>query len=99
MSATANGRPTQFHAVPVEERAIDSQGKTLPWALEWHEYVKLILTIFKTAEFADVFLENTPISVIRSGTLTRKEHLANLSGAEGQREARGPLHLRRRKIL
>ncbi|KAL8908556.1 MAG: hypothetical protein Q9207_000766 [Kuettlingeria erythrocarpa] len=31
----ANGRPTQFHAVPPEERAYDENGKQLPWALEW----------------------------------------------------------------
>ncbi len=37
MSAPIGGRPTQFHAVPLEERAVDSQGRTLPWALEWHE--------------------------------------------------------------
>lgn len=32
---SANGRPTQFHAVPPEERAYDENGKQLPWALEW----------------------------------------------------------------
>lgn len=32
---SANGRPTQFHAVPPEERAHDENGKQLPWALEW----------------------------------------------------------------
>jgi hypothetical protein len=32
------GRPTQFHGVPLEERAYDSQGNRLPWALEWAEY-------------------------------------------------------------
>ena len=32
---SASGRPTQFHAVPLEERAIDNQGQPLPWALEW----------------------------------------------------------------
>ncbi len=38
MSApVVGGRPTQIHAVPLEERAVDSQGRTLPWALEWHE--------------------------------------------------------------
>ena len=31
------GRPTQVHAVPPEERAVDSQGNELPWALEWHQ--------------------------------------------------------------
>ncbi|KAL9594878.1 MAG: hypothetical protein Q9219_006786 [cf. Caloplaca sp. 3 TL-2023] len=31
----ANGRPTQFHAVPPEERAFDENGNQLPWALEW----------------------------------------------------------------
>lgn len=31
------GRPTQVHAVPPEERAVDSQGNELPWGLEWHE--------------------------------------------------------------
>ncbi|MCJ1311513.1 hypothetical protein MMC25_005185 [Agyrium rufum] len=29
------GHPTQFHGVPLEERAFDSQGNRLPWALEW----------------------------------------------------------------
>ena len=33
------GRPTQFHAVPVEERAVDRNGKKLPYALEWPELV------------------------------------------------------------
>lgn len=37
MSDLANGRPTQFHGVPLEERAVDSQGRTLPWSLEHHE--------------------------------------------------------------
>ncbi|KAL8953030.1 MAG: hypothetical protein Q9222_001080 [Ikaeria aurantiellina] len=32
---TANGRPTQFHAVPPEERAYDEHGNQLPWGLEW----------------------------------------------------------------
>ncbi|KAI4091594.1 MAG: hypothetical protein LQ344_004014 [Seirophora lacunosa] len=32
---SANGRPTQFHAVPPEERAYDEGGNQLPWALEW----------------------------------------------------------------
>ncbi|KAL8716131.1 MAG: hypothetical protein Q9220_000036 [cf. Caloplaca sp. 1 TL-2023] len=32
---TANGRPTQFHAVPPEERAYDENGNQLPWGLEW----------------------------------------------------------------
>ena len=31
------GRPTQFHGVPLEERAYDSHGNRLPWALEWAE--------------------------------------------------------------
>lgn len=35
--AMSAGRPTQFHAVPAEERAVDSHGNTLPWSLEWHE--------------------------------------------------------------
>jgi len=33
------GQPTQFHGVPLEERAIDSKGNRLPWALEYHESV------------------------------------------------------------
>ena len=37
--ATGPGQPTQFHGVPLEERAIDSKGNRLPWALEYHEYV------------------------------------------------------------
>ena len=32
------GHPTQFHAVPLEERAFDPHGNRLPWALEWAEY-------------------------------------------------------------
>ncbi|MCJ1436625.1 hypothetical protein MMC27_006005 [Xylographa pallens] len=37
MAATREriGRPTQFHGVPLEERAVDAQGNRLPWALEW----------------------------------------------------------------
>ena len=34
-SYSANGRPTQFHAVPPEERAFDENGNQLPWSLEW----------------------------------------------------------------
>lgn len=30
-------RPTQFHAVPLLERAKDKDGNKWPWALEWHE--------------------------------------------------------------
>ena len=37
------GRPTQFHAVPVEERAVDRNGKKLPYALEWPESVLPLL--------------------------------------------------------
>ena len=33
----SGGRPTQIHAVPLEERAFDSKGNRLPWALEWPE--------------------------------------------------------------
>ncbi|KAL8773493.1 MAG: hypothetical protein Q9209_001597 [Squamulea sp. 1 TL-2023] len=36
-SYSVNGRPTQFHAVPPEERAFDENGKQLPWSLEWPE--------------------------------------------------------------
>ncbi|KAL6721878.1 hypothetical protein ACLMJK_000983 [Lecanora helva] len=35
--ATGPGQPTQFHGVPLEERAIDSKGNRLPWSLEYHE--------------------------------------------------------------
>lgn len=31
------GRPVQVHAVPLEERAFDSQGNRLPWGLEFHK--------------------------------------------------------------
>lgn len=34
-SFSANGRPTQIHAVPPEERAFDENGNQLPWGLEW----------------------------------------------------------------
>jgi hypothetical protein len=37
MSLIGHGQPTQFHGVPLEERAIDSKGNRLPWSLEWHE--------------------------------------------------------------
>lgn len=30
-------RPMQVHNVPLEERAFDSKGNRLPWALEWPE--------------------------------------------------------------
>ncbi|KAL9031452.1 MAG: hypothetical protein Q9196_000513 [Gyalolechia fulgens] len=32
---STSGRPTQFHAVPPEDRAYDENGNQLPWALEW----------------------------------------------------------------
>ncbi len=32
------GRRTQFHAVPVSERAFDENGNRLPWGLEGPEY-------------------------------------------------------------
>lgn len=35
--ATGPGQPTQFHGVPLEERATDSKGNRLPWSLEYHE--------------------------------------------------------------
>lgn len=38
------GRPTQFHAVPVEERAVDRNGKKLPYALEWPESASSIMS-------------------------------------------------------
>ncbi|KAL8669144.1 MAG: hypothetical protein Q9168_006257 [Polycauliona sp. 1 TL-2023] len=34
-SFSASGRPTQFHAVPPEDRALDENGNQLPWGLEW----------------------------------------------------------------
>lgn len=37
MAFEGQGRPTQFHGVPLEERAIDSKGNRLPWALQWPE--------------------------------------------------------------
>ena len=39
-SKMSGGQPMQVHNVPEEERAYDSTGKRLPWALEWPEYVK-----------------------------------------------------------
>ena len=33
----AAARPMQVHNVPLEERAFDSKGNRLPWALEWPE--------------------------------------------------------------
>lgn len=42
MWSPSDGQPTQIHAVPLEERAVDSQGQTLPWAEEWHESVTLL---------------------------------------------------------
>ena len=39
-STPRGGRPTQFHGVPLEERAFDTSGNRLPWALEWAECVK-----------------------------------------------------------
>ena len=35
--SSAQGLPTQFHGVPLEERAIDSKGNRMPWALEYAE--------------------------------------------------------------
>lgn len=35
--AAVQSQPTQFHSVPLEERAYDVSGKRLPWALEWPE--------------------------------------------------------------
>lgn len=32
-----NARPTQFHGVPEAERAVDSEGRMLPFSLEWPE--------------------------------------------------------------
>ncbi len=40
MAFEGQGRPTQFHGVPLEERAIDSKGNRLPWALQWPESVQ-----------------------------------------------------------
>ena len=37
MMTFGGGKPTQIHAVPYEERALDSRGKKLPWAHEWPE--------------------------------------------------------------
>ena len=33
------GQPMQVHAVPLEDRAFDSQGRRLPYAKEWPESV------------------------------------------------------------
>ena len=38
-SAAAMGQPMQVHAVPLEDRAFDSQGRRLPYAKEWPESV------------------------------------------------------------
>lgn len=45
MAFEGQGRPTQFHGVPLEERAIDSKGNRLPWALQWPESVLSILRL------------------------------------------------------
>ena len=47
MAFEGQGRPTQFHGVPLEERAIDSKGNRLPWALQWPESVLPISHLFR----------------------------------------------------
>ena len=47
MAFEGQGRPTQFHGVPLEERAIDSKGNRLPWALQWPECVPPIFHFFR----------------------------------------------------
>ena len=47
MAFEGQGRPTQFHGVPLEERAIDSKGNRLPWALQWPESVAPIYNFLR----------------------------------------------------
>ena len=52
MAFEGQGRPTQFHGVPLEERAIDSKGNRLPWALQWPESVPTVV-IFSASLLTD----------------------------------------------
>lgn len=72
------GRPTQVHAVPLHERAVDSQGRVLPWGLEWHEYITLLS--IAAMEPADLHLGIIQMRVVKGATRTRKALLENPKG-------------------
>ena len=65
-------RPMQIHNVPFEERAFDSKGNRLPWALEWPESVAVdpIPSTLSDCSTGDIQMRG-----VRSVTLKRKVHL------------------------
>ena len=70
------GQPTQVHGVPIEERAIDSKGNLLPWAIVFGESVLLDLCVQKC--HTDQYIAVIQMHVHKSDILKRKGHSANL---------------------
>ena len=82
------GRPTQFHGVPLEERAVDAQGNRLPWALEWAEWVELIALEIPLLNKLTVVI--TQMHDIRSVSQRRRDPLVNPHDEEVHHELREP---------
>lgn len=69
------GRPTQFHGVPFEERAIDANGNRLPWAYDYPESANFLLTLGSTNTYAAIILQLD----IRNDSQKKKELLERLA--------------------
>ena len=87
--------PTQFHAVPENERAVDANGKRLPWSLEWPE---LVLTAPRFVNIADHITEDTPMRADKRDSLKKKVPLVNRFDAKDPHVLRGLRHRQRRTI-
>ncbi len=77
----ATSQPTQFHGVPLEERAIDSKGNRLPWSLEYHEWVSHIAYIL-WKRCTNQHVEIIQMHVAKSGIQKRKALSANRRDAK-----------------
>lgn len=90
------GRPTQFHAVPFEERAPDGKGGRLPYALE---YPRLVTSSQILSCVADLCVVITLMPrVFRNGLLKRKAHLANQHDARLRLEREAQLQQKKKSI-
>lgn len=90
------GRPTQFHAVPFEERAPDGKGGKLPYALE---YPRLVTSsqILSCVTDLPVVVTLMP-RVFRGGSLKRKAHSGNQHDVRLRLEREAQLQQRKKPI-
>ena len=89
-------RPMQVHNVPLEERAFDSKGNRLPWALEWPELVTLEYTLLTSS---DCYIGDIQMRGAKSVTLKRKVPLAKRISGKDRQEPEQQHQQRKRTLL